>query len=56
MDVTNGRSEALSNVDSAWLRMEDPTNLMTITGLMAFEEKLEFAVSAGFSGIQFHDD
>jgi diacylglycerol O-acyltransferase / wax synthase len=43
MDLTNGRSEALSNVDSAWLRMEEPTNLMTITGLMAFDEKLEFA-------------
>ena len=43
MAVTSGKTEALSNVDSAWLRMEDPTNLMTITGLMAFEEKLEFA-------------
>jgi WS/DGAT/MGAT family acyltransferase len=43
MAVTGGKSEALSNVDSAWLRMEDPTNLMTITGLMAFDEKLDFA-------------
>jgi WS/DGAT/MGAT family acyltransferase len=43
MAVPGGKSEALSNVDSAWLRMEDPTNLMTITGLMAFDEKLEFA-------------
>jgi diacylglycerol O-acyltransferase / wax synthase len=42
--VSNGDgSEALSNVDSAWLRMEDPTNLMTITALMSFEEKVDFA-------------
>ena len=40
-----GRSagEPLSNVDAAWLRMEDPTNLMIITGVMAFPGKLEFA-------------
>jgi diacylglycerol O-acyltransferase / wax synthase len=42
--ASNGsRSEALSNVDSAWLRMEDPTNLMTITALLAFDEKLDFS-------------
>jgi WS/DGAT/MGAT family acyltransferase len=33
--------EPLSNVDSAWLRMEDPTNLMTITGLMTFDQPLD---------------
>ncbi len=42
MVSNGGRSEALSNVDSAWLRMEDPTNLMTITALMSFDEKLDF--------------
>ncbi len=36
-------SEPLSNVDSAWLRMEDPTNLMTITALMTFDEPLDYA-------------
>jgi diacylglycerol O-acyltransferase len=36
------RNEALSNVDSAWLRMEDPTNLMTITALLTFDDKLDF--------------
>lgn len=36
-------SEPLSNVDSAWLRMEEPTNLMTITALMTFDEPLDFA-------------
>jgi diacylglycerol O-acyltransferase len=39
----SSRSEALSNVDSAWLRMEDPTNLMTITALLTFEQKVDFA-------------
>ena len=32
----------MSNVDAAWLRMESPTNLMLITGVMSFYEKLEF--------------
>jgi diacylglycerol O-acyltransferase / wax synthase len=31
----------LSNVDAAWLRMEDPTNLMMVTGILAFEEPLD---------------
>lgn len=35
--------ETLSNVDAAWLHMEDPTNLMTITGVLSFYDKLEFA-------------
>ena len=35
--------EAFSSVDAAWLHMEDRTNLMTITGVMSFYEKLEFA-------------
>ena len=34
--------EAFSSVDAAWLHMEDRTNLMTITGVMSFYEKLEF--------------
>jgi diacylglycerol O-acyltransferase len=35
--------EAMSNVDAAWLHMEDRTNLMVITGVLSFDEKLEFA-------------
>ncbi|MFC2036714.1 wax ester/triacylglycerol synthase domain-containing protein, partial [Chloroflexota bacterium] len=31
-----------SNVDTAWLRMEDPTNLMMITGVMVFGAPLDF--------------
>ncbi len=32
----------MSNVDAAWLHMEDPTNLMLITGVMSFYEKLDY--------------
>jgi diacylglycerol O-acyltransferase / wax synthase len=37
------RSERLSRVDTAWLRMEDPTNLMMVTGLLVFDQPLSFA-------------
>jgi WS/DGAT/MGAT family acyltransferase len=33
----------MSNVDAAWLHMESPTNLMLITGVMSFYEKLDFS-------------
>lgn len=32
----------LSNVDTAWLRMEDPTNLMMITGVIVFSAPMDF--------------
>lgn len=32
----------LSNVDTAWLRMEDPTNLMMVTGVMFFDTPMDF--------------
>jgi WS/DGAT/MGAT family acyltransferase len=32
----------LNAADSAWLRMENPTNLMTITGIVTLKERLEF--------------
>jgi diacylglycerol O-acyltransferase len=35
-------SERLSNVDTAWLRMEDPTNLMMVTGVLVFDRPLNF--------------
>jgi len=41
---TPGRApqrEAMSKVDTAWLRMERPTNLMMITGVLMFSERLE---------------
>ena len=37
-----GKGEPLSNVDAAWLHMEDRTNLMVITAVMAFHEQLRF--------------
>lgn len=36
------RRESMSSVDTAWLRMERPTNLMMITGVMIFEDKLSY--------------
>lgn len=32
--------EAMSNVDAAWRHMEDPTNLMMVTGFMYFQDPL----------------
>ena len=36
-----GKTEPLSNVDAAWLGMEDPTNLMMVTGILTFNEPLD---------------
>ena len=39
--IRNGKQrEAMSKVDTAWLRMEKPTNLMMITGVLMFEQRL----------------
>lgn len=35
-------SERISGIDTAWLRMERPTNLMMIAGVMIFSERLEY--------------
>ncbi|MFQ5578485.1 MAG: wax ester/triacylglycerol synthase family O-acyltransferase [Anaerolineae bacterium] len=40
--IRRSRPRPLSNVDAAWLGMEDPTNLMMVTGLMVFDEPLNF--------------
>ena len=37
------QSERLSRIDTAWLRMEDPTNLMMVTGVLVFDQPLDFA-------------
>ena len=34
------RRESMSRVDTAWLRMERPTNPMMITGVMMFAEQM----------------
>ena len=36
--------ERISGVDTAWLRMEHPTNLMMIVGVMMFEQRLDVRV------------
>lgn len=36
------KREKVSNVDTAWLHMEHPTNLMMISGVMTFEGKVDF--------------
>ncbi|RMG63497.1 MAG: wax ester/triacylglycerol synthase family O-acyltransferase [Calditrichaeota bacterium] len=36
------KREPMSNVDTAWWRMEDPTNLMMITGVILFPEPLDY--------------
>lgn len=35
-------SEDLTNVDAAWLHMEIPNNLMMITGIFVFDERVDF--------------
>jgi WS/DGAT/MGAT family acyltransferase len=35
--------EFLSRADAAWLRMEDPTNLMMVTGMLIFDEPITMA-------------
>jgi WS/DGAT/MGAT family acyltransferase len=38
---TQGRTP-LADVDSAWLRMDDATNLMVVTGVMVYDEPVPF--------------
>ncbi|MBL0165192.1 MAG: wax ester/triacylglycerol synthase family O-acyltransferase [Xanthomonadales bacterium] len=42
-DSADCRREAMSKVDTAWLRMERPTNLMMITGVLMFAGPLVHA-------------
>ena len=37
------RREPMSRVDTAWLRMERPTNPMMITGVLMFDEPMSIA-------------
>jgi diacylglycerol O-acyltransferase / wax synthase len=37
------RRERMSSVDTAWLRMDSPTNQMTIVGVLMFNSPVEFA-------------
>jgi len=40
-EARRGATEPMTKVDTAWLRMESPTNLMMITGIMIFTRRLE---------------
>jgi WS/DGAT/MGAT family acyltransferase len=40
-DAERGTREAMSKVDTAWLRMERPTNRMMITGILMFAGRLD---------------
>ncbi len=40
------KKESLAAVDAAWWRMEEPTNLMMVTGFLAFDQPLERAALA----------
>jgi diacylglycerol O-acyltransferase / wax synthase len=40
--VSTARREPIAKVDTAWLRMEQPTNLMMITGVMVLSEAVSF--------------
>jgi WS/DGAT/MGAT family acyltransferase len=42
VSVTSAKREAISKVDLAWLRMEQPTNLMMITGVIVLEDSVDF--------------
>ncbi len=42
MALGRKRAESLSSVDVAWYQMEDPTNLMMITGVFIFDEPVDF--------------
>lgn len=40
-DIFGGNNDPMAKVDTAWLRMERPTNLMMITGVMLFDGQLD---------------
>jgi diacylglycerol O-acyltransferase / wax synthase len=40
--VSTARREPIAKVDTAWLRMEQPTNLMMITGVIVLDHPIEF--------------
>jgi len=40
-EARRGATEPMTKVDTAWLRMESPTNLMMINGIMIFTRRVE---------------
>jgi diacylglycerol O-acyltransferase len=43
MTAEQRRAEPFTSIDAAWLRMDQPTNLMMIVGVLMFDEPLDFA-------------
>ncbi len=41
MSMARAGTQQMSNVDRMWLRMDDPTNLMMITGVTLFDQPVE---------------
>ncbi len=41
-DGRMSKSQPLSTVDAAWLRMEDPTNLMMVSGILTLKKLIDF--------------
>jgi WS/DGAT/MGAT family acyltransferase len=52
-DAERGTREAMSKVDTAWLRMERPTNRMMITGVLMFAGPLDAARIKALLGERF---
>jgi len=52
-DAERGTREAMSKVDTAWLRMERPTNRMMITGVLMFAGALDAARIKALLGERF---
>ncbi|WP_269532189.1 wax ester/triacylglycerol synthase family O-acyltransferase [Chitinimonas sp. BJYL2] len=42
LNLFGSGGESMSAVDTAWLRMDRPTNLMVITGLMFYDDHVDF--------------
>ena len=47
------KRHAMSKVDTAWLRMEEPTNLMMITGIMGLDHDIDFQRLVDTIGLRF---
>jgi len=47
------KRHAMSKVDTAWLRMEEPTNLMMITGVMGLDHDIDFQRLVDTIGLRF---
>lgn len=51
--MSSDRREPIAKVDTAWLRMEQPTNLMMITGVIVLAEPVDFEIFKQVIGNRF---